>query len=128
VLAQIKRAARVVRAVVREKAKSVRSSKWRAVRKTHMDAHPECAVCAATKLLQVHHVTPFSDRPDLELEPTNLITLCMTKTECHLLVGHGDRFSCFNPHVVQDAKVVRANPALLAMIVSKAERSRLDKP
>src|SRR5271166_1802855 len=53
-----------------------RSPKWPAVRAAHLAIEPACAFCGHTKDLQVHHILEFRVRPDLELEPSNLITLC----------------------------------------------------
>ena len=79
-----------------------RSSKWRKVRAAHIAKNPECEVCGRKTLLEVHHVMPFSQFPDLELEPKNLITLCENKKNglnCHLFVGHLGNYSRFNPNV-----------------------------
>jgi hypothetical protein len=47
---------------------------------------------------------PFHVNPHLELDENNLITLCMDENECHLEIGHGDSWKCYNPHVEKDAK------------------------
>jgi 5-methylcytosine-specific restriction enzyme A len=56
-------------------------------------------MCGGTKKLQVHHIYPVHISPRLELEPSNLITLCRAKKyglDCHLFIGHrGD----FRKHV-----------------------------
>jgi hypothetical protein len=62
---------------------------------------------------QVHHIFPFHycialGRPDLELDPRNLITLCEDEPRRpgqnhHLLVGHLDSFESSNLDVVLDA-------------------------
>lgn len=66
-----------------------------------------CAVCGKKKSwklsLQVHHIVPFSVNPDLELEPSNLITLC---GDHHLWVGHLGWFQSWNPNVVEDAQAM----------------------
>ena len=82
-----------------------RSSKWPTVRKHHLEAHPTCAVCGGTKKLEVHHKAAFSDHPELELEPSNLITLCEASKSCnhHLFVGHLGDYKKINPDVVEDA-------------------------
>jgi len=83
-----------------------RSSKWPAVRKAHLQKFPTCAVCGGTKKLEVHHKASFSDHPELELEPTNLITLCEASKSCnhHLFVGHLGDYKKINPTVVEDAE------------------------
>ena len=86
-----------------------RSSKWPTVRKNHLKEHPSCAVCGGTKKLEVHHIKSFCEFPELELEPTNLITLCESKNKgglnCHLIFGHLANYKLSNPTVAEDAKV-----------------------
>jgi hypothetical protein len=62
-----------------------RSPKWPAVRAEFVRLHPTCAACGSWSALNVHHVLPFHQRPDLELDPSNLITLCR---EHHFRIGH----------------------------------------
>jgi len=83
-----------------------RSGHWAAVRKRHLDAHSECAVCGGGERLEVHHIRPFHLHPDLELEPTNLVTLCEAGHDginCHLFFGHLGNFKSFNVDVISDA-------------------------
>jgi 5-methylcytosine-specific restriction endonuclease McrA len=55
--------------------------------------------------LQVHHIKPFHLHPHLELEPTNLITLCEVKgRDHHLLLGHLDEWASYNERVREDVK------------------------
>jgi 5-methylcytosine-specific restriction endonuclease McrA len=80
------------------------------VRRAHLAKHGECAVCGETRehLLNVHHKKPFHLHPELELEPTNLITLCEEPHKnCHLWVGHLGHWRSWNEHVERDAKVWR---------------------
>lgn len=90
---------RYVHSILREKSKSKRSSQWDATRDAFMRDHPACAACGSTKKLQVHHIMPFHLHPDLELDTKNLIVLCMDVNECHLGIGHGGSFRCYNPKV-----------------------------
>lgn len=62
-----------------------RSSHWYSVRQQFVEDHPRCEACGTTGNLNVHHVKPFHEHPELELEPSNLITLCR---EHHFRVGH----------------------------------------
>jgi hypothetical protein len=85
---------------------SKRSGHWATVRKIHLDKNPKCAVCGGVKLLEVHHIRPFHLHPDLELDPTNLITLCESKANgvnCHLLFGHLGNFKSFNVDVKKNS-------------------------
>ena len=83
-----------------------RSSKWASVRAAYLKTHNTCAVCNGTTRLDVHHKQPFHVHPELELDPTNFITLCEAGTNginCHLLVGHLGNFKSVNLSVTEDA-------------------------
>jgi hypothetical protein len=103
----------------------LRSSEWPLIRRRFLDANPTCACCGGTARMQVHHKLPFHDSPATELEPSNLIGLCMGPNECHLLVGHGGSFKMFNPTVEADAAAALADPSKLKDIQAKAECTRL---
>ena len=45
--------------------------------------------------------------PELELDPNNLITLCMGENSCHLDIGHGGSFRAYNQDVLDDAEKFR---------------------
>ena len=84
-----------------------RSSKWGKVRLEHLTKQPNCAVCGSLKKTEVHHIQPFHLKPELELDPGNLITLCESWNNgicCHLLVGHLGNYKKENPDVKKDAK------------------------
>ena len=95
-----------------------RSSHWSTVRKHHLEKNGECAVCGDKNKLEVHHIQPFHLHPELELEPTNLLTMCESKSYgiiCHLLIGHNGCYKNINPNVVEDSatwkeKLKTANP------------------
>lgn len=83
-----------------------RSSHWPKIRKEFIAKNPICAMCGGDKKLEVHHVHAFHLHPDLELDPTNLITLCENDkngVNCHLLFGHLGNFKSFNLNVHADA-------------------------
>jgi 5-methylcytosine-specific restriction protein A len=83
-----------------------RSDHWPAARAAHLKEHPTCAVCEGTEKLEVHHIHPFHLHPDLELEPTNFITLCEANKDgfdCHLGFGHLGNFKSWNVDVAVDA-------------------------
>ncbi len=83
---------------------AARSSQWPAVERAHLAEHPECAVCGSKEQLNVHHVVPFHVRPDLELERSNLITLCRNH---HFWWGHLGSWRSWNPDVREDAAIWR---------------------
>ncbi len=60
-----------------------------------------------TKKVEVHHIQPFHIRPDLELDPSNLLTLCEAKrygVNCHLAWGHAGDYRAVNTDVERDAE------------------------
>ena len=112
-----------------------RSSAWPHVEKAVLHLHPWCAACGPDKRdkgLQVHHHLPFAyctalGRPDLELDPRNLLVLCETEhndpeANHHLLLGHLGNFKSDNVHVAEDialfagmdAAAIQADPRWLA--------------
>lgn len=104
-LKKIQHEIKYVKSIIREKSKSKkRSSRWDEVRDDFILSHPTCAACGSINRLQVHHILPFHLHPELELEESNLITLCMDIEECHLNIGHGGSYKCYNPSVIKNAK------------------------
>ena len=103
-----------------------RSPHWPTVEKAHLRLEPICQACGTDKKLNVHHKKPYHLYPDLELEPTNLITLCM-ENKCHILLGHGDDFKDYNPNVEEDVKKVRENFSLLTEVAEVAKKNRLSE-
>jgi 5-methylcytosine-specific restriction protein A len=83
-----------------------RSSKWPAVRNYFVKLHPACEACGTTESLNVHHIIPFHERPELELDLANLITLCR---DHHFSLGHFRNWSKYNPNVRRDAAKLKRN-------------------
>jgi len=103
-----------------------RSPHWPTVQHHHIQQFPTCAACGGNVNLNVHHKQPFHLYPELELEPTNLITLCMDgDKDCHIKLGHGSNFKAYNPNVVEDVAVVKADFSLLEEYTVKAKKARL---
>jgi hypothetical protein len=81
-----------------------RSSRWPAVRRAHLATSGTCAGCGRADEVEVHHKVPVHVDPALELEPTNLITLCEGPTmNCHLWIGHLGHWRSWNKTVARDA-------------------------
>jgi hypothetical protein len=76
--------------------------------------------------VQVHHILPVDRYPELEFDEANMISLCMSLLECHVQIGHGgdETMRFWNPHVVTDADIVRANPDLRGEYEKKARKLR----
>ena len=117
---------RVLVSLHRER-KKARSSHWRSVRKTHLQAHPLCEACGRKRRVQVHHIEPYHLVPAKELEPTNLLSLCMGRYECHLRIGHGDDWKAYNARVIEHAKAVMVTPAHRLIIENEAKVHRVYK-
>lgn len=84
-----------------------RSPHWGKVRDAYLLEHPLCVACGGKDHLNAHHRKPFHLFPELELDPTNLLTLCEHgpgDTNCHLLLGHGGNWSLWNPQVQNDVE------------------------
>lgn len=91
-----------------------RASRWSKVAAAHIASNPRCALCGGTTGLIVHHIQPFHLYPELELESTNLVTLCEGSTKslnCHLWFGHLGNFQLWNPRVTKDIRDWRAKRA-----------------
>lgn len=103
----------------------MRSPKWNHVRDEHLESHNECAACGSKWKLQVHHIRPFHLHPELELDPQNLITLCMSEEwDCHLSLGHGGSFHSYNPHVVEDVYRFSHSTSARSEIIAEVKRGR----
>ena len=87
---------------------AARSSGWQKVRKEYITKYPFCALCSGTKTLEVHHKQPFHIKPELELDPKNLITLCESGKNgivCHRAFGHLGDYKSVNNQVDDDVMV-----------------------
>jgi 5-methylcytosine-specific restriction protein A len=82
-----------------------RSPRWPAVREAHLKVQPACQLCGAIGDNDVHHLRPFHLVPKLELDPSNLMTLCRPH---HLLAGHLMLWQSYNPDCVFDVAFWRS--------------------
>jgi 5-methylcytosine-specific restriction endonuclease McrA len=82
-----------------------RSDDWPKVRRRFLKMNPTCAVCGARKKITAHHILPYHLFPELELDPTNLITLCEGGANHHLNYGHLMSWKSYNANVVTDASI-----------------------
>lgn len=115
----------VVRAVIREGGKrSTRSPQWPALERKTLLMNPRCSACGESVRLQVHHIQPYHLYPSLELDPSNLIVLCMGPRECHLTIGHGGDFKAWNPGVEADAAEVFLRSEQYDTVVARAKAQR----
>ena len=68
-----------------------------------------CVCCDSRKKIQVHHKLPRHIRPDLAVDPTNLIALC---SDCHFHIGHLNSYFTYNAAVELVCWYVRENSVL----------------
>jgi len=90
-----------------------------------------CAVCGLTSKVETHHVIPFHVAPDLELDPSNLVTLCENKkygVTCHLLFGHRGRYSMVNTSIHSDIAEWRIKLGVFEKNVASRRRSNKKPP
>jgi hypothetical protein len=81
-----------------------RSPHWPHVREAFLHGKT-CAACGGSECLEAHHKQPFHDRPELELDPANLIALCERPSHnCHFVFGHAGNWRGFVPTVEADAE------------------------
>lgn len=84
---------------------ALRSNRWPEARNFYIKKHPFCVICGKTdlKVLVVHHKKPFHLHPELELDPTNFVTLCESAgMNCHITFGHLGNFKSFNDKIDGD--------------------------
>lgn len=86
---------------------AARSSHWRGVRQKHIKNNPVCAISGKKMFLHVHHLRPFHLYPELELEPSNLVTLTRWH---HLWFGHFGSWKSYNENLLKDIERVRDRP------------------
>ena len=115
-----------------------RSPEWEKARALWLKTHPVCAICGSTKLVQVHHVMVFHRHPEKELDQTNYVTVCTSKSwgyNDHLLL-HGGNFQLENPwskedaerlHVILDPKYIKAHTSREADDYIKMMFARIKK-
>jgi len=112
-----------------------RSPKWSATRNRHLKLHSGCEACGSVENVQVHHIKPFHLFPELELEPTNLITLCekfiadedKTNDNHHLILGHGGDFHKNNKNSLKDIQNYRLTKTNLGKLSGYDLRSSKKK-
>jgi hypothetical protein len=94
-----------------------RSSAWARVRSQYLKLSPLCYACGSKDNIEVHHIRPFHLYPELELEASNLVTLCK---HCHLVIGHLRDYTLFNLDVLSDCDVFKQKRAC-AIVVKEGE-------
>jgi len=108
--------------------KHKRSIEWRSIRKSHLVVHSQCAFCGLKNVesLEVHHILPFCLYPELELDFSNLITLCEIGIDgCHLDFGHPLGTQSYNPYVLQQAAILNKDFSKLEEIMYLAREQAI---
>lgn len=114
---------------------SKRSPKWSHFREKYLKQHRAkglgCEACGAKRGLALHHRVPFNTDPTRELDPTNIVVLCMYTGGllCHLELGHSGDYKKYNPKIDQDAAALMRKPELLETLHRRAlKRALPNKP
>lgn len=102
-----------------------RSPSWPRLEKKYLLNNSKCAFCGATNNLHVHHKKPFHLYPELELDESNLITLCMDVNECHLKIGHGNNFKLYFAQIDEALSEYRNNQKTLDEIIKLSKDTSL---
>ncbi len=88
-----------------------RDGRWPTFEHRLIASHPFCACCGQTniKTLEGHHIQPFHEHPEFELDADNVIILCGYRSNsCHRLIGHGGNFRLINATVKEDIAYLAA--------------------
>lgn len=98
--------------VMRGKAplRAKRSGRWPLFRASVLARNPTCAVCGGTEKLEVHHIRPFHEHPEGELDENNVLVLCESGRLgiiCHRAIGHRGNYRDINPNVRRDVDYLR---------------------
>ena len=79
---------------------------WIEFERKYWKEHPDekyCHVCGEKKNVELHHIIPRHIAPDKIFDENNLIPLCRA---CHFRFGHLCNWDNYNPHIVEDAKMI----------------------
>jgi len=82
-----------------------RHSGWNDFRRTYIK--DRCEVCGSKYFRELHHVIPFTVRPDMELFPSNVVTLCRKH---HFEWGHLFSFKSYNVDINRWILTVKNRP------------------
>ncbi len=70
-----------------------RSGKWPAFLRAFLGANPRCLGCGRPAETG-HHVAPFAGDPGRELDPANIVAVCVP---CHFVVAHAGDWHTYVP-------------------------------
>lgn len=76
-----------------------RNWRWPQLRRAWLEDNPACEVCGTRLKCVPHHIEAVHVKPERELDPTNLVTLCPPH---HLLFGHLGAWRSWNESVIAD--------------------------
>lgn len=85
-----------------------RHKDWPMFRYLILGKRPRCAYCGTTKKVELHHIEPYHEAPERELDPANVIPLCESISNCHLTQGHLGNYMQANPTIKNDCEQYQA--------------------
>ena len=86
-----------------------RAGTWPRVRREFLARNPSCAACGGKNNLEALHIEPYRLAPEKELLEDNLIPLCGSPRNCHLMIGHGGDWMAYRPDVRRVAEFIRTS-------------------
>lgn len=102
-----------------------RSPDWPPARRDHLRREPACLITGIDdpKRLNVHHIKPYHEFPELELEQANMITLAEASINIHFLIGHGGRsWLDYNPNIRKQIRRLREWYKMLTGSIVRAKQ------
>jgi len=84
----------------KKRKKMLDKRKWLDTKNKHLRHNRVCVVCGEKNHLEVHHIKPIAQFPELAYEESNLVTLCRRGNNCHLVHGHLGNFNKHNPNIL----------------------------
>ena len=81
---------------------------WKSYKRTYTQRHHPlvCAACGSYTRIDLHHVKPVAQFPELEFEDSNIIPLCRPH---HFIIGHRQNWSDYNPLFWEDLNKIKVS-------------------
>jgi len=79
---------------------------WKSYKRTYIQRHHPivCAACGRYDRLDLHHVKPVAEFPELQFEDSNIVPLCRLH---HFIIGHLSNWAIYNPNFWDDLNKIK---------------------